>query len=254
MSPLSARGVALVEQVIAAASSKKPSTRKPAPRQRVPEEPLAALRFPGGEPLPPSLRCWLAFDADEPHLVGDPAAPAFTPLTLAELLDQEFGAGTARYGWEEICAALPGDCYLLPGGSDSRRFLYVGRADALGEYPVLAVDTDEMPFACVSHPGFDVWLAEDAEILGVKRTSYTSLFDDPTLGAAMAEQARQNLGGRRWLGGEEPGFLPDLPLVTARVQRGVNPFTKEQVAIEVKEPAPGAVPAVQAPGFAARRR
>lgn len=186
------RGVALVEQVIAAVSAKK------AHHKRVSDEALASLRFPGGEPLPPSLRRWLAFDADHPALVGDPRAPSFTPLTLAELLDQEFGEGTSRRGWEAICAALPGDCFLLPGGSDSRRFLYVGRADALGEYPVLTIDTDELPFACVSHPGLDVWLADDAELLGRERRSYAGLFDDPTFGPAMAEQARQNLGGRRW--------------------------------------------------------
>src|SRR5262245_22129089 len=135
MSGVESRGVALVDQVIAAVGK-----ARRARRERVAEAELEMLRFPGGEPLPPSQRRWLAFDAGHPPL----GAPAFEPLTFAELIEQEFGKGASAHGWDEIIAALPGDCYLLPGGADSRRFLYVGRADSLGEYPVLVVDTDEL--------------------------------------------------------------------------------------------------------------
>jgi hypothetical protein len=243
--PFEARGAALVERIIGALPTGKP-------RHPVAEAQLATLRFPGGEPLPPSLRRWLAFDAEHPRLVGLPDRPAFEPLSFAELLEQEFGRGASR-GWDTIIAALPGDCFLLPGGADTRCFLYVGRADALGEYPVLVVDTDDLPFVSIACPGFDAWLAVDAGVF--QRARGKSFFDHPTLGPAMAELAMLNLGGRRALdeGGEGPSFLPGIPLQVARVKRGINPFTKQAVEVEVHEPVPGAVPPVQAPGFALRR-
>ena len=52
-----------------------------------------------------------------------------------------------------------GECFLLPGGSDSRRVLAVGEPDTIGEYPVLALDVDDMPFLGLMYPGFDVYLA-----------------------------------------------------------------------------------------------
>jgi hypothetical protein len=197
------RGVALVERVIAALHGGpgdrfRPTLRGPA--TPLPEPELAELRFAGGQRLPASLRRWLAYDARFLHLFADPARPRFAPLGFRALLAQEFGGFAADAGWEAFDERLPGDCYLLPGGSDARRFLYVGEADSLGEYPVLCVDTHDVPFVCVYSPGFDVWLAETFRVLpGYSRQTYTDLFDHPAYAASMAEQARRNFGGFRAL-------------------------------------------------------
>ncbi len=202
-SATTARGVALVERVIegleAPSTERLPRTLR-GPATPVPASVLARLSFPDGKPLPPSLRRWLAYDAAFAHLFLDPARPVFRPLAFRQLLKQEFGGFGGDASWQVFDERLPGACYLLPGGSDARRFLYVGEADALGEYPVMCVDTHDIPFVCVYSPGFDVWLAEMFRKLpGYNRKTYTDLFDDPTYGAAMADQARRNFGGYRAL-------------------------------------------------------
>ena len=198
-----ARGPSLVERVIEGLES-PPSDRMPrtlpGPAIPVAPEVLARLRFPDGKPLPPSLRRWLAYDYAFARLFDDPAVPRFRPLGFRQLLRQEFGGFGGDAAWQVFDDLLPGACYLLPGGSDARRFLYVGEACPLGEYPVMCVDTHDIPFVCVYSPGFDVWLAEMFRKLpGFNRKTYTDLFDDPSHGAAMADQARRNFGGYRAL-------------------------------------------------------
>jgi hypothetical protein len=203
MASATVRGTALVERVIE--GLEQPSNERlprtlGGPAQPVPAAVLAGLTFPDGQPLPPSLRRWLAYDASFVKLFADPARPVLRPLHFRELLRQEFGGFGGDSGWEVFDELLPGACYLLPGGSDARRFLYVGEGDAQGEYPVMCVDTHDIPFVCVYSPGFDVWLAEMFRKLpGFNRRTYTDLFDDPTYGAAMADQARRNFGGYRAL-------------------------------------------------------
>jgi hypothetical protein len=197
------RGAALVERVIDGlerpGAERLPRTL-PGPALPMPAPLLAELSFPDGKPLPPSLRRWLAYDASFVRLFVDPRRPHFHPLGFRQLLTQEFGGFGSDDAWEVFDELLPGACYLLPGGSDARRFLYVGEADALGEYPVMCVDTHEVAFVCVYSPGFDVWLAEYFRKLpGYSRSTYTDLFDHPDYGAAMAEQARRNFGGYRAL-------------------------------------------------------
>jgi hypothetical protein len=83
----------------------------------------------------------------------------------------------------------------VPGGSDSRRFLYVGEPDDIGEYPVMLLDTDDIPFVCLEYPCFDVYLAEMFEVTNRSGGTYAALFDDRALGPSMAAQARRNFGG-----------------------------------------------------------
>ncbi|MFJ5230976.1 hypothetical protein ACIQBJ_13905 [Kitasatospora sp. NPDC088391] len=123
--------------------------------------------FPSGHPLPPSLRTWLAYDSGmlERHGWFD-ADGALAPRTFAQIAEDEFGDM-----WGSCFAPFSdrfGECFLLPGGSDSRRILSVGphgERDELGEYPVFALDVDDLPCAVLMYPGFDVYLADTAGVL-----------------------------------------------------------------------------------------
>lgn len=66
-----------------------------------------------------------------------------------------------------------------------------------GEYPVLTVDVDDMPYVGINYPGFDVYLADAADLL-TKPTGmyeYTWLSEDATYRARVAEHAGRVLGG-----------------------------------------------------------
>ncbi|WP_018680960.1 hypothetical protein [Actinokineospora enzanensis] len=155
---------------------------------------LAEVRFPSGRPLSPSLRAWLAFDTSLFDRFGwfDENGD-LAPRTLAELVADEYGEP-----WTEVYAPVAGgfpECFLLPGGSDSRRVLTVGEPDATGEYPVLALDIDDMPFVGLMYPGFDVYLAETAGLLKLEFESYTSLAEDPRYLRRMHQHGKNYFGG-----------------------------------------------------------
>ncbi|MFJ9605948.1 hypothetical protein ACIRS1_06265 [Kitasatospora sp. NPDC101176] len=171
-------------------------------------QPLAAgvletAVFPSGRPLPPSLRRWLAFDTgllrrfgwfEEQDEDGD-GAPVFAPRPLGELAVEEFGEG-----WGAFFAALSerfDECFLLPGGSDSRRVLATGTPDAHGEYPVFVLDVDDLPCIELMYPGLDVYLADTAGLLvrGADGEGYSALAADPVYGGRMREHARHYLDG-----------------------------------------------------------
>ncbi|WP_051386369.1 hypothetical protein [Actinokineospora inagensis] len=137
---------------------------------------LASLRFPSGRPLTPSLRAWLAFDTTlfaRHHWFTDTGALA--PRPLDAIVTAELGQP-----WGECYApiALP-ECFLLPGGSDSRRVLVVTEPDSAGEYPIVAIDVDDMPFVGIMFPGFDVYVAEAAGLLTFDFDTYTAIENNP---------------------------------------------------------------------------
>ncbi|WP_440899102.1 hypothetical protein [Actinosynnema sp.] len=165
---------------------------------------LAGATFPSGRPLPPSLRAWLAFDTGllrrEGWFTDD---GELSPRPLDRVATECYGPG-----WGELYAPLAGlfpECFLLPGGSDSRRVYAVGEPDSTGEHPVLALDVDDLPFVGLMYPGFDVYLAVKAGIVDIgELTSYTQLADHPVYGPRMREHARTRFGGR--LCAEYPEF------------------------------------------------
>ncbi|WAL75792.1 hypothetical protein OU787_32185 [Kitasatospora sp. YST-16] len=161
-----------------------------------PRPELAA--FPDGHPLPPSLRAWLAYDSGMLERHGWFGADGgLAPRTLGEIAVEEFGEPWGSCF--EPFSGLFGACFLLPGGSDSRRVLSVGphgERDGLGEYPVFALDVDDLPYAVLMHPGFDVYLAETAGVLPSDgRPGYDSLKHDPRYAARMRAHARGRLKG-----------------------------------------------------------
>jgi hypothetical protein len=190
-----ARGLELVEQVIASIDGDggvlggcgipdHPATPLPADQ-------LAALVLPNNRPLPPSLARFLAYDASYLGVLeGTPPRLAFR--TFRAMMAEQFDPQLAEIA--EFGDMLPGHCLVIPGGSDSRRFMYVGEPDPHGEYPVFVVDTDDVPYVCLAYPGLDVYLA-DGIVRDVIKGTYTDGFDDKVLGPMLADQARRNFGG-----------------------------------------------------------
>ncbi|MET8981068.1 hypothetical protein ABZX85_36250 [Streptomyces sp. NPDC004539] len=159
------------------------------------EEVLAAAVFPSGRPLPPSLRAWLAYDTSllERHEWFTPDG-GFAPRPLDQVVSDEMGDfwGT-EFSW--LSGHFP-ECFLLPGGSDSRRILAVTEPDEEGEYPVFALDLDDMPYLGLMYPGFDVYLADTAGLLELgKRRTYTDLIDHGTYGPRMRHHAVRCFAG-----------------------------------------------------------
>ncbi|HEU5441568.1 MAG TPA: hypothetical protein VFU88_19950 [Ktedonobacterales bacterium] len=208
------QGVALIEQVIARVREEPDAIagfcgerplRQPRP---ISADVLERLTFPSGKALPPSLQRWLAFDASwlaELGWFSSVEPPVFTPRRLDEIVQAEFDM------WGDFYEPLGGrlaECFLLPGGSDSRRIYAVTEeADALGEYPVLVVDTDDLPYAAVMYPGFDVFMADEAGLDTCISGTYEDLHDDPRYAARMAAHAHQLFNGKRGIeiGDEEWG-------------------------------------------------
>ncbi|MFH8693790.1 hypothetical protein [Streptomyces chartreusis] len=156
---------------------------------------LAGATFPSGRPLPPSLRAWPAYDISLLERYkwftsdGD-----FAPRPLDQLVGDEMGDF-----WGAEFARLSGrfsECFLLPGGSDSRRILAVTDPDEEGEYPVLALDLDDLPYLGLMYPGFDIYLADTAGLLGLgERETYTDLIHHGTYGPRMRRHAAQCFAG-----------------------------------------------------------
>ncbi len=175
----------------------------------MPAERLATLTFPSGKPLPPSLRRWLAFDTS--WLAGFEwfdADENFAPRRLNQIVTDEFEELWGQM-YEPI-GAKADECFLLPGGSDSRRIYAVTEPDCLGEYPVLVIDTDDLPYVAVMYPGFDVFMADEAGLDGIACDfpTYEGLFDDPRFAKRLREHARKLFNGRPSIeiGDEEWGF------------------------------------------------
>jgi hypothetical protein len=201
----------------------------PLPNPRpLPPEILDELTFPSGKPLPPSLRRWLAFDASWLESFGwfkDGEPGVFAPRSINEIVAAEFDEPlSAEFPhisgvWGEMyepLADLCGECFLLPGGSDSRRIYSVaGEPDALGEYPVLVIDTDDLPYAAVMYPGLDVFMSDEACIPGATFDfdTYESLSEDKRYVSRIQHHANARFGGEIGIEIGDPawgGLLEDL--------------------------------------------
>jgi hypothetical protein len=203
---------------------------------------LEGLRFPDGSVLSPALRRWLAFDGSWLGWFEDLEKPVFRGRKLGRYARDEYGMD---WGYGSLEKKVGGDCFGVHFGSDSRRFLYVGKPDSVGEHPVLLVDTDDSPYLGVEYPGIDVYLAVHAGVIEMKGRGYGSLRDDARYGRRMEEHARINLGGEanvevEFGGGEgdedhgtdedvSPANWKDGDPIPKGYAVGINPFTKEKV-------------------------
>jgi len=141
------RGVALVDAVMQSRTGK--------PLTGLSAKQVAAMTL-GDKPLSPALKRWLELDKDM-FTLGE-------PQSLHELLDSELDDEWAS-SFTRLAKFLKEPCVLFEDwGSESRRFLYLGKTDEHGEYPVFTIDYDDTPFACINGP-VDVWLAQHAGFL-----------------------------------------------------------------------------------------
>ncbi len=158
---------------------------------------LERLTFPSGKPLPPSLKRWLAFDESWLQELGwfsSIEQGSFTPRRIDQIVADEFD-GLWGEMYEPLGAKLD-ECFLLPGGSDSRRIYAVTEPDALGEYPVLVIDTDDMPYAAVMYPGFDVFMADEAGMEISAWGTYEALARDSRYKSRIKQHAQHLFGGK----------------------------------------------------------
>ncbi|WP_280254079.1 hypothetical protein [Nocardia abscessus] len=161
----------------------------------MPQDALAGAVFPSGRPLSPSPREWMAFDVSLFERYGWFAPDGgFAPRPLDRLVDNELGQPWGET-YEPLAERFP-ECFLLPGGSDSRRVLAVGQPDSEGEYPVLALDVDDMPYAGLMYPGFDVYAAAAAGLVHCEFETYTDLAGHPVYGRRMREHAVRGFAGQ----------------------------------------------------------
>jgi hypothetical protein len=169
------RGVALVDAVMAARRSKGETLSGEAP------ESLDTTTL-GEKPLTPALRRWLEQDA-EMFTLGE-------PQSFSEMVEGEFPEFAEFLA--PVAELLTEPCVLFEGwGCDSRRFIYLGKVDEHGEYPVFTLDTDDVPFVCINGP-VDVWLAQQA---GYLEEEHVYGHVPPAYEPARRAHAQLNFGG-----------------------------------------------------------
>jgi len=175
------RGVALVEAVIQAVEAGEAAedlaVDEPDP---VPADILRALTLPGGLPLPPSLRRWLAFDRswldDQVTDYTLFAGGQLRTCTIAEAVRDLIGDEDRAEDCER--RARYSDTPILPvhfggDGCETLQFLLLASPDSHGEYPVLSVDTAAgYAEIAVDVVGFDVYLATMAGLVGDSEADY----------------------------------------------------------------------------------
>lgn len=148
------RGTALMKKAIEAAKANG-VIDDPDP---VPAGALKKLRLPNDEKISPALKELLAFDASWLGWEIDEEDPELEPMSLDELVEQEFGEDyVSQFG--EAIELLPEDCIPIGESSDAKRFLYIGTPDDHGEYPVITLATDNGCWVGGFVP-FDVWVAQ----------------------------------------------------------------------------------------------
>ena len=152
--------------------------------------------------------CWWKSIANQPFDAGwlerfgwfsSLTPPVFSLRGIGQIADDEFGRDydlikqiTGTEGdlnfYSGLDERLP-ECFLLPEGSDSRRIFAVTEPDELGEYPVMVIDEDDIPYAAVTYPGFDVFMADLAGLLNLDFDTYESLHDDTRYQSRLRQHA-----------------------------------------------------------------
>jgi len=144
------RGAALVKKAIEAVAI---ATAEP-----VDASILKKLRLPNDEKLPAGLKTFLAHDASTLGWSFDDEEPEFEPMTLDEIVAQEFGDEVVS-AFGEAVEMFGDDCILIEGESEAKSFLYVGTPDDAGEYPVITLEHGAAARVSGFVP-FDVWIAQ----------------------------------------------------------------------------------------------
>jgi len=159
------RGVTLVRNVIKRVRTEETEDLDVVDPTPVPAAVLDTLTFPDGQPLPPSLRHWLSFDGSwlaetTDYFDGE----RFTTCTIAEAVRDTISPDHHWDAFNELERYADTPVFPLDPGSETVRLLLLAGADRNGEYPVITADVDDSPMIYISAPGFDVWLAELAQV------------------------------------------------------------------------------------------
>ena len=164
----------------------------------VSEAALAKARLPNGGPLPATWRAWLAYDGAWLASLGwfsslEPLV--FTPRRLVEIARAEYDESWAHY----FDVPRFEHCFLLSGGSDSRRILVLTDSpDSEGEHPVLFTDVDDQPVLGALHPGLDAYLGWATGLFEEPKsafTTYTDIARTQPFRSRNAHHVRHLLGG-----------------------------------------------------------
>lgn len=210
------RGPALLRSILGALLGERSPIGSPAPLD---ETELAAAETACGVALSPAMHALLSFDAGWVRR----ELGWLEPRSAADLMAEHAGAEVGEAYRAFAARRLPGLALPLDEGSDSMRLLYLGDPDALGEYPVLFVDHDDLPVIGVEDAGLDVWLARQ---LG--------LATDRTYAPAR-KAAAQRIFGRA----SDVSVL-DVPARLGAPVAGPSPGSVTHARIEVTAAAPAA--------------
>jgi hypothetical protein len=217
---LQMRGSGLVELAIAADRERRDPSHPPKPLTRAQ---IAQLSMPDGSEIPHSLAAWLAYDT-LPIFEGSKTAPRLKWRTFAEMMAQEFDDETAAQ-YADFGKLLTGKCLVLPDGSDSRRFMYAGKPDAHGEYPIFIVDTDELPWVGLAYPGFDAYIA-DGRLANVITDSYLDAWQHDHWAPHLEHHARANFGGFKALDYQDPEHVDGEPAARSAMEQIIGKLTE----------------------------
>jgi hypothetical protein len=162
-------------------------------------EQIDSLTFPGGKPLSPCIKRWLRFDASWFEALGwltrNENGVSFTGKIVSEFAAKEYGEDMKEF-FAPLDKIFDGFLFLLPLGSDSRRALYVGKTDEVGEYPVFYTDIDDGADVGLMYPGFDVYMADLVGLFQLEFATYTALCTHPAFKDRMKTHSDNNLRGR----------------------------------------------------------
>jgi hypothetical protein len=188
-----ARGVALIDATLATLRKKKSPSNAPLdPRT------IDAMRLADGTPLPDSLKKFLSVHGPGESFPGNWRAGeggALEHVSFETLLRRQYDDEALSYfDVSELIASLPGRCHPLEGDTPLS-FLYIGRPDPWGEYPILTLqDYDDVLEVVVSYPGLDLYLACRAG--AVPAPSYHGgIIEHEAYGPMMVEAVKHNFPG-----------------------------------------------------------
>lgn len=128
-------------------------------------EPIAGslvrkLKLPNGESLSPGLKELLAFDGAWLAIEYDEDEAEIEAMSLDEIVEEHFGE-EAVGAFGEATEILGEDCVAFGAELARPAFLYVGSADAAGEYPVITLSWADGVARLGGFVPFDVWVAQE---------------------------------------------------------------------------------------------
>ena len=128
---------------------------------------LAKLTLPGGKPLSPSLRTWLAFAGSWDVPVMDRGK--LQHETVSEIVARIFDAERSddEDYFDAIDAEYPAGGFVLPQSASQAHVLYLGVTDDAGEHPILGFEIAEGGW--VKYPSFASFLADYFGVVPTKK-------------------------------------------------------------------------------------